>query len=274
MPYIQFKENTKTRRFASKLTYPKKLDLAPKGLKKTLFKHSGINNQGQLTVRGQGGRHKRYYRAIDFKRNKVGVEGVIISIEYDPNRTVNIALVKYPDGDFRYILAPQGLKISDKVSVGEKLEIRPGNAMKLKNMPVGSIVHNVELIPGQGGRIGRSAGTGLTLLAKEGDFANLRLPSGEVRQIRVECMATIGALGNEEWKNVKFGKAGRKRHMGIRPTVRGVAQDPASHAHGGGEAKSGVGRKRPMTKYGRPANGKTRNKKKISNRYIVKRRKA
>jgi large subunit ribosomal protein L2 len=273
MPYVKFTEKTQTRRFASKLTYPEKLDLAPKKLKVLLKKHSGINNQGQLTVRGQGGRHKRQYRIVDFKRDKFGVEGTVIAIEYDPNRTVNLALVKYSDGDFRYILAPQGLAVKDKISSGEKLEVRPGNSMKLKNMPVGSILHNVELIPGQGGRLGRSAGTGLTLLAKEGGFANVRLPSGEVRQILVECMATIGALGNEEWKNVKFGKAGRKRHMGIRPTVRGVAQDPASHPHGGGEAKSGVGRKRPMTKYGRPANGKTRKKTKVSNKYIVKRRK-
>ncbi len=273
MAFVAYKEKTQTRRFQSKLTYPENSGLAPKRLLSLLAKHSGKNNTGKLTVRGQGGRHKRYYRAVDFKRDKVGVEGKVVAIEYDPNRTVNIALVKYPDGDFRYILAPQGLKVKDSVSSGEKLEINPGNCMKLKNMPVGTIVHNVELIPGQGGVIGRSAGTGLTLLAKEGDFANLRLPSGEVRKIRVECMATIGALGNEEWKNVRFGKAGRKRHMGIRPTVRGVAQDPNSHPHGGGEAKSGVGRKRPMTKFGRPANGKTRNKKNMSNKYIVKRRK-
>lgn len=240
-------------------------------LKSILQKHSGRLN-GRVTVRGQGGRHKRYYRAIDFKRDNFGVEGEVVGLEYDPNRNVEAALVKYSDGQFRYILAAKGLKIGDKVVSGDKTEVRVGNAMKLKNMPIGSIVHNVELTPGKGGQVGRSAGTGLQLAAKEAGFAHLKMPSGEVRMISLQSLATIGSLGNEEFKNRVIGKAGRSRWMGKRPINRGVAQDPNSHPHGGGEGRSGVGRKKPMTKYGKPAVGKTRNKKKMSNRYIVKRR--
>ena len=238
-----------------------------------LKKHSGRGAGGMVTVRGQGGRHKRYYREIDFKRDKFGVSGEVVGLEYDPNRNVSIALVKYTDGDYRYILAPKGLAVKDDIVSADRAESKTGNAMKLKNMTIGSLVHNVELKPGQGGQIGRSAGVGLQILAKEAGFAHLKMPSGEIRMIPLESLATIGVLGNEEIKQRVIGKAGRSRHMGIKPTVRGVAQDPDSHPHGGGEGRSGIGRKKPMTKYGRPAVGKTRNKKKFSNRYILKRMK-
>lgn len=244
-----------------------------KNLKTILKKHSGRSiSSGRVTVRHQGGRQKRYYREIDFKRDKMGVVGVVASLEYDPNRNCQIALVKYADGEYRYILAPQGLKVKDKVVAGEKVEAKTGNAMWLKNMTIGALIHNVELLPGRGGQLARSAGTSLQLLAKEGNFAHLKMPSGEVRMVPLEAMATIGILGNEEMKNRKLGKAGRSRHMGIKPTVRGTAQDPHSHPHGGGEGRSGIGRKTPMTKYGRPAVGNTRNKKKWTSKYILKRR--
>ncbi|EKD85501.1 MAG: 50S ribosomal protein L2 [uncultured bacterium] len=244
-----------------------------KGLKKLLKKHSGRSSGGMVTVRSQGGRHKRYYREVDFKRNKFGVLGEVVALEYDPNRNIDIALVKYSDGEYRYILAPKGIKAGDKITSGDKVEAKTGNAMRLRNITVGTLIHNVELMPGKGGQLGRSAGMALQLLAKEGDFAHLKLPSGEVRMIPLESLATIGTLGNEDIRQEVLGKAGRSRHMGIKPNVRGVAQDPDSHPHGGGEGRSGIGRKKPMTKYGRPAVGKTRNKKKQSSRYIVKRRK-
>lgn len=244
-----------------------------KNLKTMLKKHSGRSAGGMVTVRGQGGRHKRYYREIDFKRNKFGVEGEVMGLEYDPNRNVDIALIKYSDGDYRYILAPKDLSVASKVISDEKAEIKIGNAMKLKNIAIGTLIHNVELQPGKGGQMGRSAGVGVQLLAKDGGFAHLKLPSGEVRKVVLEALASIGVLGNETAKQRQLGKAGTSRHMGIRPTVRGVAQDPDSHPHGGGEGRSGIGRKKPMTKYGRPAVGNTRKKTKQSNRYIVKRRK-
>lgn len=272
MALVQYKEKTKTRRFASKITRPKKGEVISKKLISILAKHSG-RSKGKISVRHQGGRHKRLYREIDFLRNKFGVEGVVAALEYDPNRNVSIALIKYTDGDFRYILAPKGLAVGDKVIAGEKVEVRTGNAMKLKNMPIGTVVHNVELIAGGGGKLGRSAGTSLILQAKQEPFAHLKLPSTEIRMVPLEAIATIGMLSDEEWKNVNFGKAGRKRHMGIRPAVRGTAMDPRSHPHGGGEARSGVGRKKPMTKYGRPAVGKTRDRNKYSNKMIIKRRK-
>lgn len=243
-----------------------------KKLKTILKKHSG-RSHGRVTVRGQGGRHKRYWRVIDFKRDKFGVEGEIMAQEYDPNRNVEVALVKYQDGQYRYILAPKDLKIGDKITSGEKVEARVGNAMKLKSMPIGTMVHNVELYPGRGGQMARSAGVGVQVAAKEAGFAHLKLPSGEIRVVPLEAMATVGTLGHEDFKNLMLGKAGRSRHRGVRPTVRGVAQDPHSHPHGGGEGRSGIGRKRPMTKYGRPAVGKTRKKGKYSDRYIIKRRK-
>ncbi len=269
---VQYKENTKTRRFASKMLKPVKNYDAPKSLRRLLKKHAGRSG-GKITVRHQGGRNKRYYRMVDFKRDKIDVEGRVSVFEYDPNRSVNLALVVYSDGDKRYILAPNELKIGDKVIASDKAEIRVGNALKLKNVPIGTNLHNVEIIPGKGGQIGRSAGAVLVLQAKEAGFAHLKLPSGEIRMIPLDASATVGILGNEDRKNMEIGKAGRKRHMGIRPTVRGTAQDPNSHPHGGGEARSGVGRKKPMTKYGKPAVGKTRNRTKWTNKYILKRRK-
>ncbi len=273
MALIEYKEKTNTRRFSSRIEKPKKTGKKIKALQTLLKKHAG-RSKGRVTVRHQGGRHKRQYRLIDFKRNKSGVEGKIEAVEYDPNRNVDIALINYSDGEKRYILLPGGMKKGDTVVAGDRVEVRTGNAMKLKSMPVGTLVHNVELTPGRGGQIGRSAGTSLIIQAKESGYAHLKMPSGEIRMVSLEAMGTVGVLGNEEWKNVVLGKAGRSRHMGIRPAVRGVAQDPRSHAHGGGEAKSGVGRKSPMTKYGKKAVGKTRNKTKWTNRYIVKRRKA
>lgn len=243
-----------------------------KTLQTLLKKHSG-RSKGVLTVRGQGGRHKRFYREIDFKRDKFGVPGEVMSIEYDPNRNVKIALIKYEDGEYRYILVPKGLTVGAKVVAADKTETKIGNAMKLQNITIGTLVHNVELAPGKGGQLGRTAGGALQLLAKEGHFAHLKLPSGEVRMIPLLSMATIGVLGNEEARQRVLGKAGVSRHMGIRPINRGVAQDPDSHPHGGGEGRSGIGRKKPMTKYGRPAVGKTRNKRKQTSRYIIKRRK-
>ncbi|OGE78609.1 50S ribosomal protein L2 [Candidatus Daviesbacteria bacterium RIFCSPLOWO2_02_FULL_41_8] len=250
-----------------------KYNVKVNSLKTLLKKHSGRSSGGMVTVRSQGGRHKRYYREIDFKRDKFGISGEVMALEYDPNRNVEIAVVKYEDGEYRYILAPKGIKTGDKLISGEKVESKTGNAMKLKNITIGTLVHNVELVPGKGGQLGRSAGVGLALLAKEGEFAQLKMPAGEVRMIPLESLATIGILGNEEIRQRVLGKAGRSRHMGIKPNVRGVAQDPDSHPHGGGEGRSGIGRKRPMTKYGRPAVGKTRNKRKQSSRYIIKRRK-
>ena len=244
-----------------------------KQLKTLLKKHSGRSSGGMVTVRSQGGRHKRYHREIDFKRNKFGISGEVAALEYDPNRNVQIALIKYEDGDYRYILAPKGLIVKDKITAGEKVEAKTGNAMKLKNITIGTLVHNVELSPGKGGQIGRSAGVALQLLAKEAGFAQLKMPSGEIRMVPLDSLATIGSLGNEEIRQRVIGKAGRSRHMGIKPNVRGVAQDPDSHPHGGGEGRSGIGRKTPMTKYGRPAVGKTRNKRKQTSRYIIKRRK-
>ncbi len=272
MPLIQYAEKTRTRRFMSHMTKSKKNLTSPKSLKVILKKHSGRNGTGRITVRHQGGREKRYYRLIDFKRNKFGVSGTVEAIEYDPNRNVEIALISYSDGEKRFMLLPKGLKIKDEVVANERAEVRVGNAMKLKSMPVGTVIHNVELIPGKGGQLGRSAGTGLTIQSKESGYAHLKMPSGEIRMVSLEAMGTVGSLGNEEYKNMVFGKAGRKRHMGIRPGVRGVAQDPRSHAHGGGEAKSGVGRKKPMTKYGKPAVGKTRKRNKWTSKYILKRR--
>lgn len=272
MALIQYQEKTNTRRFQSKMDKPKRTGKIVKSLTSLLPKKSG-RSHGTITVRHQGGRHKRFYRTIDFKRDKFGVEGKIEAVEYDPNRNVSILLVVYADGEKRYILQPKGLGVGDTIVSGEKVEVKLGNALKLKNMPIGTVVHNVELTPGRGGQFGRAAGTALIIQAKESGYAHLKMPSTEVRMVPLESLATVGALGNEEYKNIDFGKAGRKRHMGIRPTVRGVAQDPRSHPHGGGEAKSGVGRKSPMTKFGRKAVGKTRTKKKWTTKYILKRRK-
>jgi len=244
-----------------------------KRLKTIKKKHSGRDASGQVVVRHQGGQHKRYLRQIDFKRDKVGIAGKVIAIEYDPNRTCDIALVQYSDGEKRYILVPQGLKENDTIASGKGVAVKVGNALFLGDIPAGTIVHNIELTPGKGGQMARGAGTGAVVSSKEGGFVFLKLPSGEVRRVTEKAMATIGQVGNVEWKNEVIGKAGRARHMGIRPTVRGVAQNPRSHPHGGGEARSGVGMKSPKTYAGRKAVGKTRRPKKYSDKYIVSRRK-
>jgi|SRR5581483_2776365 len=235
-------------------------------------KHAGRDASGKVVVRHQGGEHKRFIRVIDFKRNKIGVAGKVISLEYDPNRTADVALVQYADGDKRYILRPEKLALNDKIVADKIADIKVGNAMQLVNIPVGTVIHNIELTPGKGGQIARSAGTSAIISAREGDFVHLKMPSGETRKVRALCFATVGQLGNVEWKNEFFGNAGRKRHMGIRPTVRGVAQNPRSHPHGGGEARSGIGMSTPKTYAGRPAVGKTRKKHKFSDKYIVSRR--
>jgi len=236
-------------------------------------KNSGRDFSGKVVVRHQGGQHKRFYRIIDFKRNKFGVLGKIVAIEYDPNRTCDIALVQYADGDKRYILCPEGLKLNDVVTSGPNSEIKTGNALPLSEIPIGTVIHNVELTPGKGGQIARGSGTAITVQAKEGNFSHLKLPSGEIRKVGIKNYATIGNVGNAEWKNEVIGKAGRKRNMGIRPTVRGVAQNPRSHPHGGGEGRSGIGMSTPKTYAGRPAVGNTRKKNKHSNKYIMQRRK-
>ena len=236
-------------------------------------KHSGRDVSGQVSMRHQGGEQKRYLRIIDFKRDKKNIEGKVVSLEYDPNRTADIALIQYSDGDKRYIIAPEGLKLNDVIMSGEDVEIKTGNAMPMSAMPIGTIVHNVELFPGRGGQLVRGSGTGATIAAKEGNVVHLKLPSGEIRKILAEGMATVGNLGNVEWKNKFFAKAGAKRHMGIRPTVRGVAQNPRSHPHGGGEGRIGIGMSLPKTFAGKPAVGKTRDKKKYSGKMILQRRK-
>jgi large subunit ribosomal protein L2 len=236
-------------------------------------KHSGRDASGKVVVRHQGGQKKRYLRQIDFKRNKFDIIGRVAAIEYDPNRTCDIALIHYPDGEKRYILAPQGLKENDTISSGKKAEATLGNALPLSMIPAGTVVHNVELTPGKGGQIARGAGTGAIVSSKEGGYVFLKMPSGEVRRIQEVAMATVGQVGNVDLKNEVIGKAGRARHMGRRPTVRGVAQNPRSHPHGGGEAKSGIGMKYPKTYAGRKAVGRTRNKKKYSSKFIVTRRK-
>src|SRR5258706_3805548 len=235
-------------------------------------KNSGRDASGQVSVRHQGGEQKRFMRVIDFKRDKQ-MAGRVMVIEYDPNRTVDIALISYPDGEKRYILAPEGLQVGTSINTSKDAEIKTGNAMPLSGIPIGTVVHNVELAPGKGGQLARSAGTSAIIAAREANFVHLRLPSGEVRKIRSQGMATVGQLGNIEWKNEVIGKAGRARLMGIRPTVRGVAQNPRSHPHGGGEGRSGIGLKYPKTYAGRAAVGKRRHPKKYSNKYILQRRK-
>jgi large subunit ribosomal protein L2 len=236
-------------------------------------KNAGRNNQGKITVRHQGGGNRQKYRIIDFKRQKDGVAGKVIGIEYDPNRTVNIALISYADGEKAYILAPQGLKDGQTIMNGPDAEVTVGNCLPLSKVPVGTMVHNIELLPGKGGQMVRTAGSAAQLMAKEGKYATLRLPSGEMRMVPLECRASIGVLGNGEHSLVKIGKAGRKRHMGIRPTVRGSVMNPNDHPHGGGEGKAPVGRPAPSTPWGKPAMGlKTRKHKKQSNKLIVRRR--
>ncbi len=237
-------------------------------------KNAGRNAQGKITVRHQGGGNRQKYRIIDFKRNKTDMEAEVIGIEYDPNRSANIALIKYTDGTLAYILAPKGLKDGDKVISAETADIKPGNCLKLENIPVGTLIHNIEINPNQGGKLVRAAGQSAQLMAKEGKYAHLRLPSGEMRLVLARCKATIGEIGNEEHENIKLGKAGRTRHLGIRPTVRGSVMNPVDHPHGGGEGRAPVGHSGPMTPWGKPALGyKTRAKHKKSNRLITKRRK-
>ncbi|MBI4089505.1 MAG: 50S ribosomal protein L2 [Candidatus Levybacteria bacterium] len=236
-------------------------------------KHSGRDASGQVSVRHQGGEQKRFMRIIDFRRRKIGVEGRVAGIEYDPNRTTEIALIHYADGEKAYILRPLGLNLDDMIKSGPDVEIKTGNTLPLKALPLGTVVHNVELSPGRGATLGRSAGVGIIVQAKEGNNIDLRLPSGEIRRVTGDCYATVGTLGNIDWKNEVLGKAGRSRHMGIRPKVRGVAMNPRAHPHGGGEGRSGVGMTKPKTYAGRPAVGKTRKKKKYSNKYILQRRK-
>ncbi len=244
-----------------------------KSLTVTLKKHAGRNSRGKITVRHRGGGYRPKYRIIDFKRNKDGVPGKVATIEYDPNRSANIALINYADGEKRYILAPESLKVGDVIVSGPDADIKVGNALPLANIPVGTVIHNIEMKPGKGGQMVRSAGNGAQLMAKEGKEAQVRLPSGEVRKVRLECRATIGEVGNGEHANIQIGKAGRKRHMGFRPTVRGSVMNPNDHPHGGGEGKTGIGRVSPVTPWGKPALGyKTRKKKKASDKYIVKRR--
>ena len=244
-----------------------------KSLTVTLKKHAGRNVRGKITVRHRGGGYRPKYRIIDFKRNKDGVPGTVATIEYDPNRTANIALINYADGEKRYIIAPNKLSVGDVIVSGPDADIKIGNTLPLANIPVGTVIHNIELKPGKGGQMVRSAGNGAQLMAKEGNFAQVRLPSGEVRKVRIECRATIGEVGNLDHQNIQIGKAGRKRHMGIRPTVRGSVMNPNDHPHGGGEGKAGIGRVSPVTPWGKPALGyKTRKKKKASDKYIVKRR--
>jgi len=244
-----------------------------KSLTTSLKKNAGRNNRGAITVRHKGGGERRKYRIIDFKRNKDNIPAKVASIEYDPNRTANIALLIYADGEKRYILAPQDLKVGDKIISGPEADIITGNALPLANIPVGTLIHNIELKAGKGGQLCRAAGGAAQLMAKEGDYAQVRLPSGEVRKIRMECKATIGEIGNIEHSNINLGKAGRVRHMGIRPTVRGSVMNPNDHPHGGGEGKAPVGRPGPVTPWGKPALGyKTRKKNKASNQYIVKTR--
>ena len=270
-----YKPTTNARRNMSVTDYSELSKVAPeRSLLAPLKKHSGRNSYGRITVRHHGGGNRRKYRIIDFKRDKMGA-ATVLTLEYDPNRSAHIALVQYEDGEKRYILAPVGLKVGDVVSAGADADIKPGNALPLTNIPTGTFVHNVELYPGRGGQLARAAGNAAQLMAKEGIYALLRLPSGELRNVPATCMATVGTVGNADHENVKIGKAGRTRHMGIRPTVRGSVMNPNDHPHGGGEGKSPIGRPGPCTPWGKPALGlKTRNKKKSSNKLIVKRRNA
>ena len=245
-----------------------------KSLTVSLTKKAGRNAHGKITVRHRGGGAKRKYRIIDFKRDKDGIPGKVASIEYDPNRTANIALINYADGEKRYILAPKGLKVGDTVESGVNADIKAGNALALKNIPVGTLVHNIEMKAGKGGQLVRSAGNSAQLMAKEGNYAQLKLPSGEFRLIRIECKATIGEVGNGEHELITIGKAGRTRHLGFRPTVRGSVMNPNDHPHGGGEGKTGIGMPSPLSPWGKPTLGyKTRKKNKKSNQYIVRSRK-
>lgn len=275
MAIKKFKPTTPSRRHMTVVISEEITKFSPeKSLLTSLKKHAGRNSQGKITVRHKGGGEKRKYRIMDFKRDKDGIPAKVAGIEYDPNRTANIALLHYKDGEKRYILAPNGLKVGDVIFSGEGSDIKVGNCLKMKDMPVGTIIHNIELKAGKGGQLVRSAGNSAQLMAKEGKNVLLRLPSGEMRYVNANCKATIGQVGNIESANVTIGKAGRQRHLGIRPTVRGSVMNPNDHPHGGGEGRSPIGRPSPVTPWGKPALGyKTRNKKKLSNKMIVTRRK-
>ncbi|SHE46540.1 50S ribosomal protein L2 [Clostridium fallax] len=274
MAVKKFRPTTPSRRHMTVASFEEITTNEPeRSLLVSLNKTGGRNAQGKITVRHHGGGAKRKYRIIDFKRNKDGVPAKVATIEYDPNRSAYIALVVYADGEKRYIIAPVGLKVGDVIVSGAEADIKPGNALQLKNIPVGTFVHNIELQAGKGGQMVRSAGTAAQLMAKEGNYATLRLPSGEMRYVRIECRATIGTVSNLTHEIIKVGKAGRKRHMGWRPTVRGSVMNPCDHPHGGGEGRSPIGRPSPVTPWGKPALGyKTRKHKKYSDRFIIKRR--
>ena len=274
MPVRQYKPTSPGRRGMSVSTFEEITKTKPeKSLTVSLKKHAGRNNRGKITVRHRGGGAKRAYRIIDFKRNKLGVPARVAAIEYDPNRTARIALLHYVDGEKRYIIAPLGLKVGDRIEAGPDADIRVGNALPLKNIPTGTTIHNIELEHGRGGQLARGAGVGAQLMAKEGDYALLRLPSGEQRQVHILCMATIGQVGNVDHENRSIGKAGRKRHMGRRPTVRGSAMNPRDHPHGGGEGRAPIGGQ-PQTPWGKPAMGYKTRRNKRTDQFIVRRRNA
>ena len=275
MPTKKFNPTSPARRFMTVSTFEEITKSEPeRSLLTSLSKNGGRNNYGRITVRHRGGGNKRKYRIIDFKRNRFGIPATVMTLEYDPNRSAFIALIQYEDGVKSYIIAPQDLKVGDVVVSGPDADIKPGNALPLTNIPVGTFIHNIELYPGKGAQLARSAGNMAQLMAKENGMALLRLPSGELRNVPANCMATVGVVSNPEHANINYGKAGRKRHMGWRPTVRGSVMNPCDHPHGGGEGKSPIGRPGPVTPWGKPALGyKTRKKNKQSNKYIVKRRK-
>lgn len=271
-----YKPTTNSRRNMSVTDFSQLSKVAPeRSLLLPMNKKAGRNSYGRITVRHRGGGNRRKYRIIDFKRDKFDVAATVVTLEYDPNRSAHIALVQYEDGEKRYILAPAGLKVGDKIMAGASADIKVGNALPLVNIPVGTVIHNVELNPGRGGQLARAAGNAAQLMAKENGMALLRLPSGELRNVPASCMATIGTVGNADHENVKIGKAGRTRHLGIRPTVRGSVMNPNDHPHGGGEGKAPIGLPSPMTPWGKPALGyKTRAKKNRSDKFIVRRRNA
>jgi large subunit ribosomal protein L2 len=273
MAIKMYKPTSPGRRGMSVSTFEEITRTTPeKSLVRPLRERAGRNNEGRVTVRHRGGGHKRRYRVIDFKREKHGIPARVTSIEYDPNRTARIALLTYRDGEKRYIIAPLGLQVGATVMSGPEAEVRVGNALPVRNIPLGTVVHNIELEPGRGGQMARSAGTGAQVMAKEGDYAQVRLPSGEVRRVSLNCLATIGQVGNTDHANLNLGKAGRKRWLGWRPTVRGTAMDPNSHPHGGGEGRAPVGMAGPKTPWGKPARGFKTRKNKRTDKYIVRRR--
>ena len=274
MAIKKYNPTSPARRFMTVSTFEELSKVAPeKSLLEPKKSNAGRNSYGRITVRHRGGGNRQKYRIIDFKRNKDGMNATVMTIEYDPNRTANIALIQYEDGTKSYIIAPQDLKVGDIVRSGADADIKPGNALCISDIPVGTMIHNIELFPGRGAQLVRSAGNAAQLMAKENGYAQVRLPSGEVRMVALNCRATIGLVGNADHANISIGKAGRKRHMGWRPTVRGVVMNPCDHPHGGGEGKSPIGMPGPVTPWGKPTLGyKTRKKKKQSNKYIVKRR--